>query len=30
MLTMTAIDISSDPQLLSLGPEGVSQRSPDI
>jgi hypothetical protein len=30
MLTMTAIDILSDPQLLSLGPEGVVQRSPAL
>ena len=30
MLTMTTIDFSSDPQLLSLGPESVLQLSPGL
>ena len=30
MLTMTTIDFSSDPQLLSLGPEGVKPSKPRV
>jgi len=30
MLTMTSIDNSSDPQLLSLGPESVSPSKPRV